>query len=44
VQAQVIVTYTLDRFARNLMLAINTLREMNQLGIIYSSVTESDFD
>lgn len=44
VQAQVIVTHTLDRFARNLMLAINTLKDMSKLGIIYSSVTEADFD
>jgi DNA invertase Pin-like site-specific DNA recombinase len=44
VEAQVIVTHTLDRIARNLLLAINTLRDMSRLGIIYSSVTESDFD
>lgn len=44
IEAEVIVTHTLDRFARNLSLAITTLAEMSSLGITYSSITESDFD
>jgi hypothetical protein len=44
VRADVIVTHTLDRFARNMVVALTTLAEMHQLGITYSSVTESDFD
>ena len=44
VRAEVVVTHSLDRFARNLMLAMNTLRDLSKHDILYSSVTESDFD
>jgi site-specific DNA recombinase len=44
VRADVIVTHTLDRYARNLVVALTTLAEMHALGVTYSSVTESDFD
>lgn len=44
VEAEVLVTHTLDRFARNALLALTVLRDMSDRGILYSSATESDFD
>jgi len=44
VQCDVVVTHTLDRYARNLVVALTTLGELHDHGITYSSVTESDFD
>jgi DNA invertase Pin-like site-specific DNA recombinase len=44
VPANVVVTHMLDRFARNVALALNTLKDLADRGILYSSVTESDFD
>jgi DNA invertase Pin-like site-specific DNA recombinase len=44
VGANVVVTHMLDRFARNVALALNTLKDLADRGILYSSVTESDFD
>jgi DNA invertase Pin-like site-specific DNA recombinase len=44
VRCDVIVTHTLDRYARNLVVALTTLADLHQHGITYSSVTESDFD
>jgi DNA invertase Pin-like site-specific DNA recombinase len=44
VRADVIVTHTLDRYSRNMVVALTTLAEMDARGITYSSVTESDFD
>jgi DNA invertase Pin-like site-specific DNA recombinase len=38
------VTHTLDRYARNLVVALTTLANLHEHGITYSSVTESDFD
>ncbi len=44
VRCDVIVTHTLDRYARNLVVALTTLADLHDHGIAYSSVTESDFD
>ncbi len=44
VRCDVIVTHTLDRYARNLVVALTTLADLHDQGIAYSSVTESDFD
>jgi site-specific DNA recombinase len=44
VRCDVIVTHTLDRYARNLVVALTTLADLHEHGITYSSVTESDFD
>jgi DNA invertase Pin-like site-specific DNA recombinase len=44
VRCDVVVTHSLDRYARNLIVALTTLGELHAAGITYSSVTESDFD
>ena len=36
VQAQVVVTHTLDRFARSVSLALSTLKDLASHGILYS--------
>ncbi len=43
-RCDVVVTHTLDRYARNMIVALTTLADLNDHGITYSSVTESDFD